>query len=152
MRDNRWVSSRCGRGFSLVELMVVAAILGILLAIAVPGYREHVAKSKRADGMGVLSEAAQFMERNFSDCGVYNQTSATCNVAIALPLALTTAPRGDTNSYYAISLSAVNATTFTLQAAPINSMSGDACGTFTLTSTGVKNVTGGSKTKDQCWR
>lgn len=150
MLNNRRVSSRCAQGFSLVELMVVAAILGILLAIAVPGYREHVAKSKRADGMGVLSEAAQFMERNFSDSGRYDQNAS--GAAITLPLALTIAPRGDTSSYYVISLNAVSATAFTLQAVPINSMAGDPCGTFTLTSTGVKDVTGGSKTKDQCWR
>lgn len=150
MRNYRWLSLRYARGFTLVELMVTVAILGILLAIAVPNYREHVAKGKRADGMGVLTEASQFMERNFSDSGRYDQTAA--GAAIALPLALTTAPRGDASSYYAISLNAVSATAFTLQASPINTMAGDACGTFTLTSTGVRNVTGGSKTKDQCWR
>ena len=150
MRDNRWVCMRTAKGFTLVELMVTVAILGILLAIAIPSYREHVAKGKRADGMGVLTEAAQFMERNFSDSGRYDQNAA--GTAVALPLALTTAPRGDTSSYYAISLNAVSAIAFRLQAAPINTMAGDACGTFTLTSTGVKDVTGGSKTKDQCWR
>lgn len=150
MRNARSMRACSASGFTLVELMVTAAILGILLAIAIPNYREHVAKGKRADGMGVLLEAAQFMERNFSDSGRYDQTAS--GAAISLPLALTTAPRGDAGSYYVISLSAVSATAFTLQAAPTNTMAGDACGTFTLTSTGVRAVAGGTKTKDQCWR
>ena len=53
--------------------------------------------------------------------------------------------------YYDISLQAVAAQSFTLRAAPKGVQSGDPCGTLTLTNTGVKNVSGGSYTKDQCW-
>lgn len=137
-------------GFSIIELVVAIAILGILLAIAIPFFIEYLAQSKRADGMGVLTEAAQFMERNFSDSGRYDQTDA--GAAVALPVALQSAPRSSTAAYYQISINAVAESTFVLHASPTGSMTADACGTFTLTSTGKRDVTGGTKTASQCWR
>ena len=53
-----------GRGFTLIELMIVVAIVAILAAIAYPSYREHVVKSRRATAQSCLLEMAQFEARD----------------------------------------------------------------------------------------
>jgi type IV pilus assembly protein PilE len=53
------------KGFSLIELMVVIAILGLLASIALPSYQEYVRTSRRTDGMIILSQIMQAQERFF---------------------------------------------------------------------------------------
>lgn len=139
-------------GFSLIELMIVVAIIGIIAAYAYPSYQESVRKGKRADAVATLSSAAQWMERNFSDSARYDQLSSGSSVA--LPTSLATVPEGasSTQKYYDISINAVGQTTYTLHATPTGSMASDACGTFTLTQTGAKGLTGNTKSVQECWR
>lgn len=140
------------QGFSLIELMITVTVIVILAAIAYPSYQEYIRKGKRADAAASLSSAAQWMERNFSDSARYDRLPS--GAAIALPTNMATVPEGSaaTNKYYDVTISAVGQTTYTLQAAPINSMSGDACGSFTLTQTGAKGLSGNSKSVQECWR
>ena len=58
-------------GFSLIEVVIVVAIVGILAAIALPGYQESVRKGNRSDGQAALLEAASRMERYFYDNNTY---------------------------------------------------------------------------------
>ena len=129
----------------MVELMIVVAIISILAAIAYPSYQDSVRKSRRADAKTVLLEAAQFMERR------HTENLRTGYAGAALPAELQAAPKDGNPKYYNVTLvSAQN--TFTLSAAPQGAQSSDPCGTLTLTNTGVKGVTGGSKPVDECWR
>ena len=54
-------------GFSLLELLVVVAIVGILVAIAAPGYRNYALESKRSEGMAELTKAMDMQERYYSN-------------------------------------------------------------------------------------
>lgn len=133
------------KGFTLIELMIVVAIIGILAAIAYPSYQDSVRKSRRADARAVLLEAAQLMERRYTE----NLTAGYAGVA--LPTNLTQSPQQGA-PFYVISFSATpTQAAFTLQAAPQGAQSSDKCGTLTLTNAGVKGQTTG-KTVDECWR
>lgn len=143
------------KGFTLIELIVVVAIIAILASIAYPTYQDSVQKSRRADARAVVLEAAQFMERFYTEnfCYSKRKTATGCDgTDVALPAALQTAPKDGSIKYYNITLNNLAATTYTLQAAPIGAQAGDACGTLTLTNAGVKGVSGGSKSADECWR
>ncbi len=62
-------------GFTLIEVMIVVAIIGILAAIAYPSYQNQMQKTRRADAKASLMELAQFMERNYSTSGAYDKKS-----------------------------------------------------------------------------
>lgn len=138
-----------GNGFTLVEVIVVVAIIGILAAIAIPSYNEYVRRSQRAEARTVLLEAAQFMQRFYSANDRYDV--ARGGAAVTLPAQLQRVPASG-NARYTISLEAVSTTAYALQAVPTGSMSTDKCGTFTLTSVGRKDVRNATASAVDCWR
>jgi type IV pilus assembly protein PilE len=62
------------RGFTLIEAMIVVAIIGLIAAIGYPAYRDQVMKSRRADGMAFAMEIADRLERYYSDKSAYTTT------------------------------------------------------------------------------
>ena len=135
-------------GFSLIELMVVVALVGVLAAIAYPSYQDFIRRGHRSQAVSVLNENAQFMERNFSEANRYDQNSA--GTAIVLPF--NRSPKEGTATY-GITLDAgtLTATTYTLVATPIAGgiMQADSCGALTLNHLGQKGV--GGLDVASCW-
>lgn len=135
------------RGFTLIEVMIVVAVIGILAAIAYPSYQEHVRKARRADAQTALLELAQFMERHYTANGKY---LTAANAAPDLPF--DQAPKDGGAKYYDLSFSAApTASSYTLRAVPKGSMAGDSCGTLTLSNTGAKGQAAGASLAT-CWR
>lgn len=130
-------------GFTLIELMIVVAIVGILSAVAYPSYTEYVRRGHRADARAGLLQAQQWLERAATATGAY---------PTALPATLTWA--NDSTKRYTISIGGPATTsTFTLTATPKGAQVGDKCGNFTVTHTGLrgaKGVTTGDIVTE-CW-
>lgn len=138
-------------GFTLIELLMVVAIIGIISAVALPSYKSYVDRSRRADARTQLLQAAQFMQRFYSANDQYVNDRAGNNIDTQMPTNLKRSP-ADGAQVYALTIEATVGS-YTLTMAPLadSPMASDGCGSFTLTSTGVRNRTG-SKSRDECWK
>jgi len=124
------------QGFTLMELMIVVAIIGILTAIAYPNYQESVNSSRRSDAQGALTGFAGAMERHFTANNSYLGAGAGGADTGAPAIYATQSPLDGTSKFYNLTIQAATATTYTLRATPINGQIGN--GLMELLSTGQK--------------
>lgn len=127
-------------GFSLIELMIAVAIVGILGAVAFPSYQDHMRKGRRAAAQGYLMDLAQRQQQYFLD------NRGFASAASALGYASTPT---DVSPYYtvAIALAGGPPPTYSITATPTGSQASDTCGSLTLNSAGTKSSSAGTK----CW-
>lgn len=140
-------------GFSLIELMIAVAIIGIIAAFAYPSYVEQMRKTRRADCSGSVASLANSMERFFTVNSTYQGAGASGGNTGAPTIFPTTCPIDGGTATYNLSITAATGSTFALQASPTGVQTDDKCGNLTLTNTGLKGVTSADTgvTWQQCW-
>ena len=140
---------RTSRGFTLIELMIVVAVMGILLALVVPSYSESVRKSRRADAMKELMELGARQERFYAQNSTY---TTDIDTSAGLGLTRTVTAEG----YYSLTSEACAGKTiltcYLLKAVPVASRSqaeDSKCATLSLNRLGERKATGTQG--DKCW-
>lgn len=135
--------------FTLIEVMIVVAIVGILAAVAYPSYQEFVRRAARAEARAAVLNMAQLQERNFSDRGAY----ATVDGSSAAPWAASSYFSGTNyaSRKYGVAVATANSnTTYTITATPENGYSDPRCGNLTLASNGTRGSSSGNAV--DCWK
>jgi type IV pilus assembly protein PilE len=135
------------RGFTLIEILIVVAIMGVLAAIALPAYQNSVIRSNRAEAKNEILQVAAEQERYFSSFNTYATDATPLNAPVVPGRTRTT-----TNGLYQIAVAAGAsgiASSFVATATAQGDQTADTCATYTITQTGVRGATG--DTVDECW-
>jgi type IV pilus assembly protein PilE len=161
-------------GFSLVELLLVVTLVGILAAVAIPSYNAYIVRGQRSAAKATLTQASQFLERNYTVNGCYNfatpgECQAGAGVPLVLPASLQKVPVDGNLVTYTVALSypvsAGGTTGFLVTATPCGETTCTAgtsnttfddpdCGALSLDNTGAKNAggtIGAAGTPEKCW-
>ncbi|WP_031255975.1 type IV pilin protein [Curvibacter lanceolatus] len=136
-------------GFTLIELMIAVAIVGILTAVALPAYQKQILKSRRTDAKTALLDLASREERYMSTNQAYASNGTLLGFSSDFPVSV---PSGSAATYtLSVTLSNSNGS-YTLTATPTGNQTQDTCGSYTLTSLGVQGISGGSMSAADCWK
>ena len=134
---------RAAAGFTLVEMMIVVAMVAILASVAYPSYLGQVAKGRRADGKQALLELAQKMERFYSERGTY--VGATLGAGGLYPTL-------SAGGYYTLAIASQTLDGFAASATPRGVQVGDGCSTLGYNQLGDRTVgAGAALSVAQCW-
>jgi type IV pilus assembly protein PilE len=129
------------RGFTLIELMITVALIGILASIALPSYREYIERSRRSDGKAALMRAAHWLERAATSTGAYPAKTAAEWTATGLGTS-------ESNHYTITYTQTGSGSGYTLTATP--NIADEGCGNLGLDQAGIRTKTG-SLTVADCW-
>jgi type IV pilus assembly protein PilE len=139
------------RGFTLLELMIVVAVIAILASLALYNYNRYGFRARRADGHEILLRVAAAEERYFTNFNAY--TTDLTDPATATPPGLGFTNAVSEDGYYTVAAVLANGgASYILTATPQGGQAGDACGALTLSDTGVKLPAGtGPGNNGNCW-
>jgi len=156
-------------GFTLMEMMIAVAIIGILAALAYPNYIQYISETRRSDATINLVRIASLQEKFFTECGFYAGTlGAVRNCGTSTLAAGLTAGGATTEGHYTIAvvtipgpppLATPGGGGFTLTATPAGLQAvrdGLRCATITITNTGARDATGTASPAGtnggRCWK
>lgn len=135
------------RGFSLIELMIVVAIIAILAGIAWPSYERYVDRSYRAQAQASMHEMAQRLERYYSQTYSYGPDGGDQAPSAMTPALSPNAVPSDGNPRYALSVTISDGgSNFTITATPQGAQADDPCSTLTLGQDGTQ-----TPAANDCW-
>ena len=135
------VNHKLHRGFTLIEVMITVAIVGILASIAYPSYVDSITRSNRSEGQRELLRIANLQEQFYVDNRTYTNNMALLNLGID--------PFITENGHYSIDVeeaSPSSSFTLTATAQGVQASNDSRCATLTVTETGQK-----SATNTDCW-
>ena len=132
-------------GYTLIEVMMVTAIVAIIMAIAIPAYETHVETTRRGDAQGAMVGLANALERYYVDNRTYAGADAGTIYAAKSPI-------DGSETYYVLEIADATRRDYTIRAIPKGPQSDDPCGTLTLDRSGARGVTSASRSADDCWR
>ena len=141
-------------GFTLIELMVAVAIVGVLASIAYPSYTAMVRKSNRTDATSELNNIAIRLQRCYTTYNTFDPAEGKCDVIDQLKVSTGVKSQG---GFDVIKGSDFDKTTYTLTATPITgtvqALDTD-CSSFSLKHTGERIAVNGSSadTTSSCWK
>ena len=143
--NSQKIKAKFNHGFTLIELMIVVAIIGLLAGIAYPQYGQYVIRGKRSEGRAALMDGAARLERFYSDNNRY--ATSTNIIPPGAGIAATTE-----SDYYDMSIVISSPfQVYTLTATPKSPFVDTECGALTLTNAGVKGENGTATDVATCW-
>ncbi len=138
-------SKRSLEGVTLIELLIVVAIVVIISAIAIPSYQKFTQKGRRADGIAALSALQLEQQRLRSGCPWYavGFGGSTACGATAANATLANKYAVSDEAFYSIAISSASSVSFVAVATGQNGQQNDSCGAITYTYSNTSSASGG---------